>query len=216
MDAFITIVISLPIKTFARRLDNFRGRSKLDKKNKFSVKTWLSLKCFSGDEECSFEGPRNRCRQKVEKFPKLKKKSEKSLSLTCENGKNTYNFFEKSNFLPRFPVDMWNSVLALMLEFFQQKTEKVRSKNENHKKIQFFQKKLNKNIPRDTLNTVFTTELFLFVVQNGQGKVSSIKKFSSNFFYLEVKCTFLDRAEKRLPEGPVFSCQSPQKNWKLK
>ena len=102
-----------------------------------------------------------------------------------------------------------------MLEFFQQKTEKVRSKNENHKKNTIFPKKLHKKIPRDTLKAVFTTEHILLVVQNGQGKVSSIKKFSSIFIYLEIKCTFLDRAEKRLPEGPVFSCQSPQKNWKL-
>ena len=35
---------------------------------------------------------------------------------------------------------MWNSVLAILLEFLQQKTEKVRSKNENHKKIRFSQK----------------------------------------------------------------------------
>ena len=125
-------------------------------------------------------------------------------------------FSKKGNFFPRFPVDMWNSVLAILLDFFQQKTEKVCPKNENHKKnTHFFPKKLNKNIPLDTLNTVFTTEHFLLVVQNGQRKVFSFKKFSSNFFYLEVKCTFLDRPEKRLPEGPVFSCQSPQKNWKL-
>ena len=65
------------------------------------------------------------------------------------------------------------------------------------------------------MNTVFTAEHFLLVVQNGQGKVTSFKKFSSNFIYLQVKCTFLDRPEKRLPEGPVFSCQGPQKKWKL-
>ena len=47
------------------------------------------------------------------------------------------------------------------------------------------------------------------------GKSFFLHKFSSNFIYLEVKCTFLDRPEKRLPEGPVFSCQSPQKNWKF-
>ena len=91
-----------------------------------------------------------------------------------------------------------------MREFFQQKTEKVRSKNENHKKIQLFQKKLHKNIPRDTLNTVFTTEHFLLVVQNGQGKVSSIKKFSSNFIYLDVKCNFFKLSEKKLARKPKF------------
>ena len=68
-------------------------------------------------------------------LPKIFRQRAESLSLTCENGKNTYNFFQKISFLPRFPVavDRWNSVLAILLDFFQQKTEKVCSKNENFK-----------------------------------------------------------------------------------
>ena len=57
-------------------------------------------------------------------LPKSFCQKAESLPLTCGNGKNTYNFFEKSNFLPSFPVDMSNSVLAILLDFFQLKIEK--------------------------------------------------------------------------------------------
>ena len=52
-------------------------------------------------------------------------------------------FSKKSYFLPRFPVDMWNSVLAILLEVFWPKTEKNCSINNNDKEMYtFFKKKL--------------------------------------------------------------------------
>ena len=90
----------------------------------------------------------------------------------------------------------WNS--------FNKKLKKFAQKTKVIEKVYIFTKKyLHKNFPRDTLNTVFTTEQFLLVVQNGQGKISSFKKFSWKFIYLQLNCTFLDHAEKRLPEGPI-------------
>ena len=42
------------------------------------------------------------------------------------------------------------------------------------------------------------------------------KKFSSKCIYRDVKCSFYNPAEKSLPDERFFSCQSPQKKWKLK
>ena len=149
-------------------------------------------------------------------LPKSFRQRAESLSLTCENGKNTNNLFEKRVFYFQgfrwtcgilFWQSCWNS--------FKKNWKSSLKKRKSLKIIHFFIEKLHINFTRDTLKTVFTSEHFLLVVQNGHGKVSSFKKFSSNIFYLEVKCTFLDRPEKRLPDGPVLSCQNPQKNWKL-
>ena len=41
------------------------------------------------------------------------------------------------------------------------------------------------------------------------------KQFFPNYIFRDVKCTFLEPAEKRLPEDRIVSCQEPQKIWKL-
>ena len=43
-----------------------------------------------------------------------------------------------------------------------------------------------------------------------------VKKISSKCIYRDVKCSFYNPAEKSLPDERIFSCQSPQKKWKLK
>ena len=49
-------------------------------------------------------------------------------------------FFQQIIFLPSFLVETYFSVLAILLEVFWQKTEKVCTLNENHKKIHFSRK----------------------------------------------------------------------------
>ena len=104
-----------------------------------------STECRKGLAQCANKTSQNHpmptSKAVFTTLPKSFRQNAESLPLTCENGKNTYNFFQKINFLPSFPVDMWNSVSAILLDFFQQKTEKVCSKNEKHRKIYVFSQK---------------------------------------------------------------------------
>ena len=53
----------------------------------------------------------------------------------------------------------------------------------------------------------------MLVVQNWQNFF--FEKFSSKCIYRDVKWSFFKPVKKTLPDERIFSCQSPQKNWKL-
>ena len=57
----------------------------------------------------------------------------------------------------------------------------------------------------------FTTEKLFARCLKTTERSFFFKQFSSNYIFRDVKCTFLELAEKRLPEDRIFSCQSPQK-----
>ena len=74
------------------------------------------------------------------KLPKNFRQKAESFSFNSERGKNTYKLSKKIYFFPSFPVDTWISVLAILLEVFWQKSEKVCTINKNLKKYNFLQK----------------------------------------------------------------------------
>ena len=55
----------------------------------------------------------------------------KNFWLLSDKDKNTCYFFQKNTLLPSFLVGTYISILAVLLEIFWQKTEKVRSIYEN-------------------------------------------------------------------------------------
>ena len=112
-------------------------------------------------------------------LPKSFRQKAESLPLTCENGKNTYNFFRKLIFFQGFRWTCGRLFWQSCWTSFNKKLKKFAQKTKIIKKIHFFPKKLHKIIPRDTLNTVFETEHILLVIQKGLGKVSSFNNFST-------------------------------------
>ena len=58
------------------------------------------------------------------------------------------------------------------------------------------------------------TEKVMIVVRNWQ-RIFFSKKSFQNVSIETKQCSFFNPAEKSLPNDRIFSCQSPQKNWKL-
>ena len=154
--------------------------------------------------ESSFHKPANFFCQKAEFF-----------SLISENDKNTKNFFKKLFFFQGF---LWTR----RSQFWQScgksfdKNQKFSLNKRKWKKYTFFPKNLFIIFLGSRRILCLTTEKKIARCPKTTERSFFLKHFSSNYIYRDVKCTFLEPAEKRLPANRIFSCQSPQKNWKLK
>ena len=148
-------------------------------------------------------------------LPKSFRQRAESLPLTCENGKNTYNSFKKLVFFQGFRwtcgILYWQSCWSS----FNKNLKKVAQKTKITKKYTFFPIKTPLKYSSGHVGYNFYNRTHFACRPKWTGKSFFFQYFLLKFIYLEVKCTFLDRPKNACRKAQFFSCQSPQKYWKL-
>ena len=112
-------------------------------------------------------------------------------------------FFQQIIFLPSFLVETYISVLAILLEVFWQKTEKVCTINENLKKLQFSRKSSSKCSSGHVVYCFYNRKVFVRCPKVTD-KSFFVDTLSSNYIYWDRKCSFFNPAGKSLRERWIF------------